>query len=73
MRASAAAFEGVRVEDIGEVLCDCCQSVLDLHQPDPDRPDRLLGTCPECGSWFLIDGDAHTMLALPDVRTLRDA
>jgi hypothetical protein len=73
MRATAAAFEWVRIEDIGEVLCGCCQSVLDRHQPDPDRPDRMLGTCPECGAWFLIDGDARTMLALPDVRTLRGA
>jgi hypothetical protein len=33
----------------------------------------LLGTCLGCGSWYLIDGEACVMFALPDVRDLRDA
>jgi hypothetical protein len=71
MRTPAAVFERVRTDEAAEVLCACCQGVLDRHQPDPARPDRLLGTCPECGAWFLIDDEAGVMLALPDVSVLR--
>ena len=28
---------------------------LIVHQPDPETPDRLLGTCDECKSWYLMD------------------
>jgi hypothetical protein len=27
---------------------------LDLHQPDPRRSNRMLGTCPGCGAWTVI-------------------
>jgi hypothetical protein len=73
MRTPAATFDPIRFEHAAEVLCACCQCILERHQPDTERPDRLLGTCPDCGAWFLIDDDARVMLALPDVRALRDA
>jgi hypothetical protein len=28
---------------------------LALHQPDLERPDRLLGICPECHLWTLVN------------------
>ncbi len=35
--------------------CPDCGNPLDLHQPDPFSPDRILGVCPNCGRWVLID------------------
>jgi hypothetical protein len=35
--------------------CPDCRNGLDLHQPDPLLPDRLLGICPWCKIWVLID------------------
>lgn len=32
----------------------CGAAALDLHQPDPTRPRRLLGVCDRCGAWHLI-------------------
>ena len=71
MRTPLALFERIRFECSTEVLCARCQSPLDRHQPDIERPDRLLGTCCECRAWYLIDDRVHVMFALPDVRTLR--
>lgn len=48
--------------------CPVCSHDLDIHQPDEGSPERLLGTCPECGSWFLIDPDLGQILLLPDAR-----
>lgn len=38
-----------------------CGEPLDVHQPEADSPSRLLGTCYDCGLWYLID--------LPDAAT----
>ncbi len=35
--------------------CPACDLLMDLHQPDPRDPDLLLGTCPKCGAWHLIE------------------
>lgn len=35
-------------------LCPDCLSELDRSQPDPARPDRVLGACTGCGAWFLL-------------------
>ena len=39
--------------------------------PDTECPDRFLGTCPECGAWFLIDDQVHLMIPVPDLRLYR--
>ena len=52
--------------------CTSCHDSLVLHQPDEDLPDRLLGTCQECRTWFLIDRATEVMVKLPDENTLRD-
>ena len=71
MRTPVARFERTWIGEAAKALCSCCGERLDLHQPDAERPDRLLGTCAECGAWFLIDDETHTMLAIPDVRAVR--
>jgi hypothetical protein len=55
------------------VQCASCHGALVLHQPDEELPSRLLGTCQECRTWFLIDGDAELMVKLPDENMLRNA
>jgi hypothetical protein len=35
--------------------CLKCKNPLDLHQPDLTKPERLLGICPNCHSWMLVD------------------
>ena len=35
--------------------CRECQVRLDVHQPDEERPEHLLGTCAGCGDWYLIE------------------
>ena len=39
-------------------LCPRCEEDeeidLDLHQPDLQQPDRILGICPCCGAWYLL-------------------
>jgi hypothetical protein len=71
MKTTLAPFERVRFEVAAEILCAECQCPLDRHQPDPEQPDRLLGTCEDCGTWYLIDGELCVMIALPDARSLR--
>jgi hypothetical protein len=50
----------------GGSTCGTCDVPLDIHQPDPDLPDRLLGTCRVCKAWWLLDGEAELMARLPD-------
>jgi uncharacterized protein YbaR (Trm112 family) len=48
------------------VGCPKCGQTLDLHQPDPDQPDRNLAICGDCKAWYLIDYAVGTMVLLPD-------
>jgi hypothetical protein len=50
------------------VFCLDCQTELVLHQPDPDLPDRLLGTCVKCKSWFLIEAAEGVLVPLTATR-----
>ena len=60
-------------------LCLECHDVLDVHQPDAANPARLLGTCPECGEWYVLDFEESLdepqclMLHLPTADDLRRA
>jgi hypothetical protein len=45
--------------------CPECASPIVIHQPDTDLPDRLLGTCPRCGTWCLLDGGLRLVAILP--------
>ena len=51
--------------------CENCGCELQLHQPDPDLPERLLGTCQECKSWFLVDLVAGCLTLLLSKRTAK--
>jgi hypothetical protein len=53
--------------------CLRCGAALELHQPDGDAPQRLLGTCDACGGWHLIDCDGSVVVLLPQAAALRDA
>jgi hypothetical protein len=52
--------------------CPTCHERLSLHQPDVDSFDRLLGICPTCGGWFLVDFSPGVMVRLPDMAVLRE-
>lgn len=45
-------------------VCQACSATLELHQPLPDRPGEILGTCPACGGWHFVrfDDDGHPRL-----------
>lgn len=50
----------------GDAPCLACGEPLSIHQPDPNAPERLLGTCDACGAWHLIDADRAVTVLLPD-------
>jgi len=47
------------------MVCRTCWSDLILHQPDPEMPERILGTCDECKTWYLVDGDLEYVEIAP--------
>ena len=55
---------------LSRLCCLSCGEPLDLHQPDSGFPERVLGTCDACRSWFLMDlvpdRDEAVMVLLPD-------
>ena len=73
MGTPLALFERIRFEFPTEILCVRCHTSLDRHQPDPDRPERLLGTCYHCGAWYYIDDAAGVIVTLPDMESLRES
>jgi hypothetical protein len=46
---------GGRARALAVFRCRPCNIELDILQPDTRNPDRLLGTCPGCGGWSLIE------------------
>jgi hypothetical protein len=62
-------------EFAGGALTQCpnCGVPLAIHQPEEQSPDRLLGTCEDCHSWFLLDLVGQTMVQLPEVGALRSS
>jgi hypothetical protein len=61
------------LEEQSEVPCPQCFAPLFLHQPDSQLPERLLATCDECRSWFLVHAAGGLMVQLPNEDVLRDA
>src|SRR6516162_4174495 len=47
------------------VVCCTCGGDLSLHQPDPEMPERILGTCCDCKAWYLLDGDLGCVQIAP--------
>jgi hypothetical protein len=64
-------------EDATWVCCLGCGAPLELHQPDAAEPQRFVGTCDQCGRWYLLDWIPHTaeglMLLLPSHEDLLTA
>jgi hypothetical protein len=63
----------IDAESLAEVECPECDAILCIHQPDEQLADRLLGTCPDCFAWYLIDAEVGLMVLLPDETNLRNA
>jgi hypothetical protein len=59
--------------DLTEIGCPGCGTDIEVHQPDPRRPVRLLGVCPSCAAWYLIDAERGVLCRLPDEEALIDA
>jgi hypothetical protein len=59
------------------VCCLGCDQPLGLTQPEAEEPSRLVGTCGECGRWYLLDWHPGSgeglMLLLPTHEGLLDA
>ena len=66
----AIAHLRTRYDDGHRFMCMSCDGSLDLHQPDPRFPDRLLGVCPNCQRWHILDlipdEDEAVIVSLPD-------
>jgi hypothetical protein len=65
----------ISAEGLEPPQCRKCQTALNIHQPDEDRPEHLLGTCAHCGEWYLIEyGPGLTeafLFDLPNATLLR--
>ena len=52
-----------------DLNCMGCGAPMEVHQPDQEYPDRLLGTCDGCHGWVIADfaseGDGGVMVFLP--------
>lgn len=71
MKGTLPVLTTVTAFDAGQHTCAKCNELLDVHQPQSNDADRLLGTCSVCGSWFLFgllgeDSDQAVQIALPD-------
>ncbi len=64
-------------EGLSGLGCLHCSESLGIHQPDGFFPERLLGTCERCGTWYLLDTvpgkDVAVMVLLPHGGFFRDA
>ena len=57
--------------DYSVMQCPVCRGQLMVHQPDERLPERLLGTCRSCFTWFLIDSGDGITLRVPGTDTLK--
>ncbi len=66
-----------RPEDLDNGGCLTCGGSLDLHQPDIGSPDRMVGICQQCASWYLLaaipGSNEAVMVRMPDVETVQKA
>jgi hypothetical protein len=64
-------------DDQPELRCKHCGEDLVLHQPDGQFPGRLLGVCPACRGWSVMDlmpdKDEAIMVLLPGNGYFRSA
>lgn len=43
-----------RIESESLSNVKCCRTRINWHQPEPDFPENLLGTCSQCGAWYVV-------------------
>jgi hypothetical protein len=55
------------------IVCPNCRSDLCRLQPDVELPDRLLGVCRTCKTWFLLDAVRGVMAVLAGPELLSTA
>jgi uncharacterized protein YbaR (Trm112 family) len=58
------------IDCLAGTSCPRCRENLFVHQPDPEMPERLLGTCEACKSWYVIAAERGVMALLPCERLL---
>ena len=62
-------------KDVPRVKCMSCNLRLELHQPDPESPERLLGICERCRNWYVLDlvqdDNEAVMVHIPEAKHLR--
>ena len=64
----------LNLEEEPVAACSRCRQEMELHQPDINQPDRLLGICPDCGDWVMIDYESASLasvLELPRFVTVK--
>jgi hypothetical protein len=52
-------------EEILAPRCPFCDSPLELHQPDPELPHRLLAICEKCKSWYVSSAQGAPLTPVP--------
>ena len=57
------------------LLCGRCGEILEIHQPEAETPELLLGTCRDCGAWYGVgvEGDEASICLLVGAEFLRKA
>lgn len=63
-------------DGLSAVPCLRCEKLLDIHQPNPEQPERILATCEACKRWYLVDcnpeGTEAVVVTLPPPETFRE-
>jgi hypothetical protein len=69
--AASLTYHVIASANFPTLACAGCRGWLDVHQPDPNQPDQVLGTCANCGRWYRIGfstkGKELIVLELPDL------
>jgi hypothetical protein len=64
MATTSFRFETDAASDqpMSEIRCPGCGDYLVVHMPDPEMPERLLGTCDGCKCWYVMSAGEGTMV-----------
>ncbi|WZO99195.1 zinc ribbon domain-containing protein [Isosphaeraceae bacterium EP7] len=69
-RLGSAAVGRKKLQEPPAVHCRDCGGPLEIHQPSVDHPERLLGTCADCGDWYqavpTAVGFSLTLIPVPE-------
>ena len=67
----SVALYSISAVRLSELSCRKCRTPLDIHQPDPNQPDKFLGTCSGCGCWYRVEAKLSearaTVMQLPEL------